>query len=88
MNWLKIFKRRKNSDQEIAAQRLRLVLTHDRANLSPGMLDMLKDEIIAVISRHLEIDADKVEVNFAEDQREMRLVADIPLHSPRRKPVI
>lgn len=88
MNWLKIFKRRKNSDQEIAAQRLRLVLTHDRANISPGMLDMLKDEIIAVISRHLEIDADKVEVNFTEDQRETRLVADIPLHSPRRKPVI
>jgi len=85
MNWLRIFKRRKNSDQEIAAQRLRLVLAHDRANLSPGMLDMLKDEIIAVISRHLEIDADKVEVNFTEDQREMRLVADIPLHSPRRK---
>ena len=87
MNWLRIFKRRKNSDQEIAAQRLRLVLTHDRANLSPGMLDMLKDEIIAVISRHLEIDADKVEVNFTEDQRETRLVADIPLHNPRRKPV-
>jgi cell division topological specificity factor len=88
MNWLKIFKRHKNSDQEIAAQRLRLVLTHDRANLSPGMLDMLKDEIIAVISRHLEIDADKVEVNFTEDQREMRLVADIPLQSPRRRPVV
>ncbi len=85
MNWLKIFRRRKNSDQEIAAQRLRLVLAHDRANLSPGMLDMLKDEIIAVISRHLEIDADKVEVNFTEDQRETRLVADIPLSTPRRK---
>lgn len=87
MNWLKIFRRRKNSDQEIAAQRLRLVLAHDRANLSPGMLDMLKDEIIAVISRHLEIDADKVEVNFTEDQREMRLVADIPLHNPRKRPI-
>jgi len=85
MNWLKIFRRRKNSDQEIAAQRLRLVLAHDRANLSPGMLDMLKDEIIAVISRHLEIDADKVEVNFTEDQRETRLVADIPLSSPRKR---
>ncbi len=85
MNWLKIFRRRKNSDQEIAAQRLRLILTHDRANISPGMLDMLKDEIIAVISRHLEIDADKVEVNFTEDQRETRLVADIPLSSPRKR---
>jgi cell division topological specificity factor len=85
MNWLKIFRRRKNTDQEIAAQRLRLVLAHDRANLSPGMLDMLKDEIIAVISRHLDIDADKVEVSFTEDQRETRLVADIPISSPRKR---
>jgi cell division topological specificity factor len=82
---LKIFRRRKNTDQEIAAQRLRLVLAHDRANLSPGMLDMLKDEIIAVISRHLDIDADKVEVSFTEDQRETRLVADIPISSPRKR---
>jgi len=87
MNWLKIFRRRRNTDQEIAAQRLRLVLTHDRANISPGMLDMLKDEIIAVISRHLEIDADKVEVNFTEDHRETRLVADIPLSTPRKRAI-
>jgi len=84
MNWLNIFQRRKNSDREIAAQRLRLVLAHDRANLSPGMLDMLKDEIITVISRHLEIDANKVEVRLTEDAREMRLFADIPLHNPRK----
>ena len=46
---------------------------------------MLKDEIIAVISRHLDIDADKVEVSFTEDQRETRLVADIPISSPRKR---
>jgi len=73
-----IFRRHSKSGQDIAAQRLRLVLTHDRANISPGMLEMLKDEIISVISRHLEIDAEKVQVNFTEDHRETRLVADIP----------
>ncbi len=73
-----------NSGKEIAAQRLRLVLAHDRANISPGMLEMLKDEIIAVISKHMEIDPAKVQVSFTEDQRETRLVADIPLRNGRR----
>ncbi len=53
MRLLDLFRRRSNSTQNIAAERLRLVLTHDRANISPGMLEVLKDEIIAVISKHL-----------------------------------
>ncbi|HOU11684.1 MAG TPA: cell division topological specificity factor MinE [Anaerolineae bacterium] len=85
MNLSNLFKPRKNSGKDIAAQRLRLVLAHDRANISPGMLALLKDEIIAVISKHLEIDPTKVEVNFTEDDRETRLVADIPLYTARRR---
>ncbi len=86
MNLLnRLLRRRDPSGQDIAAQRLRLVLTHDRANISPGILALLKDELIAVISRHLEIDAEKVQVNFTEDQRETRLVADIPLMQARHR---
>ncbi len=80
-----LFRRSSASSQDIAAQRLRLVLTHDRANISPGMLEVLKDEIIAVISKHLDIDTDKVVVNFTEDNRETRLMADIPVHSGRAR---
>ncbi len=79
-----LFHRPADSGQEIAAQRLRLVLAHDRANISPGLLEILKDEIIAVLSKHLDIDRDKVQVNFTEDQRETRLVADIPLQDMRK----
>ncbi|MEA3309702.1 MAG: cell division topological specificity factor MinE [Chloroflexota bacterium] len=78
---MNLFRRRRNSDKNIAAQRLQLVLSHDRANISPGMLEKLKDEIIAVISKHLAIESDQVRVNFQENQRETRLVADIPLKS-------
>ncbi|HDQ35112.1 MAG TPA: cell division topological specificity factor MinE [Chloroflexi bacterium] len=81
MNLRDLFRRRSPSGKDIAKQRLLLVLAHDRANISPGMLEILKDEIIAVISKHLEIEPDKVEVNFTEDQRETRLVADIPLRT-------
>jgi cell division topological specificity factor len=85
MRLLDMFRRKSGSSQDIAAQRLRLVLTHDRANISPGMLEVLKDEIIAVISKHLDIDTGKVVVNFTEDNRETRLVADIPIHSARTR---
>ena len=85
MRFLDIFRRRKASGRNIAAQRLRLVLTHDRANISPGMLEVLKDEIIAVISKHLDIDTEKVVVQITEDDRETRLVADIPIRTNRTR---
>jgi cell division topological specificity factor len=71
------------SSGEIAKERLRLVLSHDRANISPALLDTLKDEIVTVISRHVAIDAEGVEVTFSQSARETRLVADIPLLARR-----
>jgi len=85
MKLFDMFRRKSKTSQDIAAQRLRLVLTHDRANISPGMLEVLKDEIIAVISKHLDIATDKVIVDFTEDNRETRLVADIPIHTSRTR---
>lgn len=85
MRLFDLFRRRKDSGKEIATERLRLVLAHDRANISPGLLEALKDEIIEVISRHLEIEPDEVQVNFRDDQRETRLIADIPLKSTRSR---
>jgi len=78
------FRRRRESGKDIAEQRLRLVLAHDRANISPGMLEILKDELLEVISRHLEVDPTKVEVKLTRDQHETRLVADIPLRPVTR----
>ena len=77
---------RKPSSGKVAKERLRLVLAHDRAHISPGLLDTLKDEIISVISRHIDIDADSVQVTISQSARESRLVADIPLlHGQRRR---
>jgi cell division topological specificity factor len=77
--------RREPSSSEIAKERLQLVLSYDRAQISPGMLDKLKDEIIAVISRHVDIDAEGVEVTFSDGVRESRLEAHIPLRTGRRR---
>jgi cell division topological specificity factor len=64
---------------ESAKERLQLVLIHDRSGLSPGTLDALKDEIIAAISRHVEIDSSGVEITLTRERDQQRLVADIPL---------
>lgn len=61
---------------QVAKERLKLVLVHDRVRMSPQMLQTLKDELIAVISRHLDVDQAGVQITIGEGNR---LVADIPL---------
>jgi len=78
----KLLGRGGTSSRDVAKQRLQLVLVHDRANISPGLLATIKDEIISVISRHIEIDRSGVEVSFSQQGSESRLVADIPLSNP------
>lgn len=66
-----------------AKERLKTVLSHDRSDLSPGALEALKDEMIAVISRHVEIDPAATRINLEHDGRRQRLIANIPLATSR-----
>ncbi len=70
----------KNSARS-AKERLQLVLIHDRTDLTPDELTALKDEILAVISRHVDIDPQAVQIQLEHDGRTQRLLADIPLRS-------
>ena len=78
---------REQKSAKQAKERMKLVLIHDRTDLSPASLDRLKDELIEVISRHIEIDPNAVAINIAQEGREQRLIADIPLRSVRRRRV-
>lgn len=75
---------RKNS-ADSAKERLQLVLIHDRTDLTPAELDSLRDDLIATISRHVEIDAKAMQIGVEHDGRSQRLVADIPLKAARRR---
>jgi len=76
----------RRSSAQTAKERLKLVLVHDRAGLSPNRLDALKDELIDVISRHVEIDRHAVRISLTRDRDQQRLVADIPITpSPSRR---
>jgi len=80
MTW---FKRKQSADS--AKERLQLVLIHDRTDMTPGELNALKDELLQVISRHVDIDPDGVLIDVEHDGRAQRLVADIPLRSVTRR---
>ncbi len=75
---------RKRSAQN-AKERLQLVLIHDRTDITAVELEALKDEILAAISRHVDIDPNAVQIDIERDGREQRLVADIPLRSVARR---
>jgi cell division topological specificity factor len=78
--WSRIFGRTaKQESAQVAKQRLQLVLTQDRTNISPETLSLLKDEMIAVISRHVEIDQANVQVSMTHTPTGERLLANIPV---------
>jgi len=82
--WKKLLNQQEPTSRDIAKQRLQLALTVDRTRISPQLLETLKDEIIAVISQHVDIDRDGVQVLLTQQRRENRLVAEIPLDNTRR----
>jgi cell division topological specificity factor len=84
-NFLDRLLKREPTSANQAKERLKLVLIHDRTDLTPGSLEILKDELIAVISRHIEIDPAAVRIEITQEGREQRLVADIPLRPTRRR---
>jgi cell division topological specificity factor len=80
----KIFGRDSTSSKNVAKERLRLVLVHDRASISPHMLNNLREDIIKVISSYMEIDESTMEVNLSQDERDVALVVNIPVTRLKR----
>ena len=79
MGWLDRLLGNREKSSSVAKKRLQMVLIHDRSDVSPGLLDEIKDEIIEVIMRRLEIDRENVEVNLTQEGRDSVLVAEVPL---------
>lgn len=83
-NWLSKITGRKQSAVE-AKERLKLVLIHDRTDITPEVMEQLKDDLIKTISHHVTIDPGSIKISMLHEGREQRLIADIPLKQPERK---
>ena len=91
MDLFKIFSKSESS-KDIAKERLKLVLIHDRANVSPQFLEMIKGEIIKVISDYMEIDDAGLDIRLTRTKRDEdnttvpALVANIPIKKMKENP--
>lgn len=85
MGWLSDLFGKKEASGSVAKQRLQMVLVQDRSDVTPGVMELIKDEIIEVLARHLAIDPDEVVVNLTQDARESRLVAEVPIVNDRKR---
>jgi cell division topological specificity factor len=85
LDFLKIFNRDKEKSKNIAKERLKLVLVHDRSDLSPKLLDMIKGDIIRVISEYVDIDEEGLDIKLTRMKKDVdaspmsALVANIPI---------
>lgn len=70
--------------KNVAKERLRLVLVHDRTSISPQLLETLKTEMINVITKYMDIDESALEVNLDSSGNTVALVANIPVKGMKR----
>lgn len=59
---------RKRTSKNAAKDRLRVVLVSDRANCSPDTLEMMKNDMIAVISKYVEINTQGLDIQIVQSE--------------------
>jgi cell division topological specificity factor len=75
---------RENPSKDVAKERLRMVLVHDRASVAPQVWEALKEDLIRVISRYLDIDEAAMDVQLQRENDSVALVASIPVRRVKR----
>mgnify|MGYP000856326426 CR=1 FL=1 len=66
----KTFSSENKTSKNVAKERLKLVLVHDRVDCSPQLLNMIKDDILKVISNYAEIEEDGLEIKMSKTRSE------------------
>jgi cell division topological specificity factor len=86
MDLFNIFSKR--SSKKVAKERLRLILIHDRSSMSPDLLEDIKEDILKVLSKYMDVDFGDIDVKMTpadEKETSPALIASIPIKSVKHK---
>lgn len=90
MSFFDVFK--KKSSSSVAKDRLKLLLVSDRANCSPEIMEQIKNDIIKVISKYMDIDTEGLDIQISQVNGEDNngvagpaLFANIPIKNMKNK---
>ncbi len=80
------FLSKEDSSKNVAKERLKLVLVHDRANCSPDFLEQVKGDILEALKGHIDIDENGLDIKITEAEENGRpaLIASIPIKNMKR----
>lgn len=82
MDFFKFFSS-KSSPKDVAKERLKLILIHDRSDMSPEFLELIKEDLLKVLSKYVEIDNSDIDVKLTKVEEETgdapALIASIPI---------
>jgi cell division topological specificity factor len=76
----------KPTSSATAKERLRLVLLSDHLSLAPDVVEALKHDLLEVISRYVDVDAQNCDVTFEQREKEVAMLANIPILGMRSRP--
>lgn len=72
---------RKNrlGSKDLAKERLKLVLAHDRVSISPQMLERLRRDLASACAKYVDIDEAGMNIRFDSSDRSLALIASVPV---------
>lgn len=72
------------NSRDHAKSRLKLIIAHDRASINPDMMQAMREEILEVVARYVEVNREEMEFSLSNDQRMTSLTANLPIRQIKR----
>ncbi len=89
MSFISNFFKNSESSKDIAKNRLKVAITSDRAVCSPELMEQMKNDIIDVISKYVDIDREGLDIKVTKTELDDEsgavnaVLANIPIKGSR-----